>query len=85
MFVTVIRQTTIKLPQKLSIFYPTLRHFGNKNNVKNSMKDKIYDDDEYYNSMSLAHSLYDACNSNSYIEQINPDTILTFTNSELTI
>tara|TARA_B100000315_G_scaffold244241_1_gene268544 strand:+ start:495 stop:833 length:339 start_codon:yes stop_codon:yes gene_type:complete len=64
-------------------------HFGNKINVKNSMKNKIYPlesyDDEYYNSMSIAHSLYDAINSDSYIKQIKPNPISSFINPKMVI
>ena len=71
---TAISQKTIELSPMFNL---TLRRFGNKINVENNMKGKIYDsnnddndndndDDEYYNSMSIAHSLYDASNSDLY-------------------
>ena len=79
---TAISQKTIELSPMFNL---TLRSFGNKINVENNMKGKIYDsnnddrdngdnaDDEYYNSMSIAHSLYDASNSDSYI---NPKMVI---------
>tara|TARA_B100000686_G_C16637877_1_gene888340 strand:+ start:189 stop:593 length:405 start_codon:yes stop_codon:yes gene_type:complete len=79
---TAISQKTIELSPMFNL---TLRRFGNKINVENNMKGKIYDsnnddrdngdnaDDEYYNSMSIAHSLYDASNSDSYI---NPKMVI---------
>ena len=84
-FFTAISQKTIELPKLSSMFNLTLRHFGNKINVENSMKNKIYDDDEYYNSMSIAHSLYDAINSDSYIKQIKPNPISSFINPKMVI
>ena len=91
---TAISQKTIELSPMFNL---TLRRFGNKINVENNMKGKIYDsnnddrdngdnaDDEYYNSMSIAHSLYDASNSDSYIKQIKPIPISSFINQKMVI